>query len=257
MIFLHYLLLLSLISASIEDNHCLDTFEICLGGGTDDKNPTTTIDNCVSEQNTGVCDSCKEGFALSSDQSRCASFQNCYMLESGDNKCQTCLKFYHPDSKGQCQRTLCEDYDPTNKDVCLNCYEGYYLKGDTCQKITIPHCLEWDETNCKKCDYYAVLKEGKCDVRSSLIKGCHEYDDNGKCARCTGGYTESNGSCNLNKCSTGQSKTEYCGVCQTGYYTDNTDGKCAGYDGTKDSDDAVQGIKIEYSLLIILLALFI
>ena len=258
MIYLNYFLLLSLIPLSLQENHCLNTFEICRGGkGTDDTPPTPKIANCLSEPTEGVCYLCKEGYALSSDQKSCISFQNCNKLQSGNDKCETCLKYYHLDSKGQCQRTLCEDYDENDKDKCLNCYDGYYLKDNTCKKITIPHCLEWDETNCKECDYYAVLKDGKCEVRSSLIKGCHEYDDNGKCTYCISGYTLSNGSCNLNKCSDGQTKTEYCGVCQTGYFTDSTDGKCVGYDGTKDTEDSVQGIKIEYFLLIFLLALLI
>ena len=68
MIYLNYLLLLSLIPLSLQENHCFDTFEICLGGKGTDDTPTPKIANCLSEPTEGVCYSCKEGFALSSDQ---------------------------------------------------------------------------------------------------------------------------------------------------------------------------------------------
>ena len=106
MIYLNYFLLLSLIPLSLQENHCLNTFEICRGGkGTDDTPPTPKIANCLSEPTEGVCYLCKEGYALSSDQKSCISFQNCNKLQSGNDKCETCLKYYHLDSKGQGQRT--------------------------------------------------------------------------------------------------------------------------------------------------------
>ena len=52
-------------------------------------------------------------------------------------------------------------------------------------------------------------------------------------------------------------KTEYCGIYEVGFYLDY-DGICVGYDGTKDiKTDEAKGNKIEYALLIALVAFLI
>ena len=254
MLNLKTLILLALISFSIQFEHCYVTNENCLDGAPSSGSytpPTTTIQNCVSELDN-ICYGCKEGFVPSTNGKSCISSPHCNKIEEDDKKCKKCETHYHPNSNGQCERTLCSSYK--NNDVCDDCYEGYYLKGTECKRITIPHCLKWDETKCTECDFYATLTDdGKCTVRSNLIKGCYSYDNDGKCTYCDGyhGYTlNNNGGCDSKKCN---NRREYCGVCETGYYID-LDGKCMGYDGTKDS---AAGNKIAYALLIVILALLL
>ena len=254
MLNLKTLILLALISFSIQFEHCYVTNEICLDGTPSSGSytpPTTTIKNCVNELDN-ICYICKEGFVPSTNGKSCISSPHCDEIEEDDKKCKECEEYYHPNSNGQCERTLCSSYS-NNK--CDDCYYGYYLKGTECKRITIPHCLKWDETKCTKCDFYATLTDdGKCTVRSNLIKGCYSYDNDGKCTYCdvNYGYTlNNNGGCDSKKCN---NVREYCGVCETGYYADLTDGKCMGYDGTKDS---AAGNKIAYALLIVILALLL
>lgn len=247
------LLLLSLISFSLQSDHCLLTFELCREDQTPvvDNLPKPTIENCLS-QYENKCYYCKEGFLVSSSGEKCISFPNCrYLVEGNDEKCERCEYFYQPNSAGKCERSLCEDYKGT---ICSSCYDGYYLKGQECKKITLDHCIKWDEQNCLECAFYATLKDGRCTVRSNLIKGCEEYDSNGKCDHCDDDYSpNSSGGCDFDQCNSG-TKVEYCGICEVGYYPDENDGLCTKYDGTR--DDA-RGNKIEYSLLISLLALLI
>lgn len=256
MLNLKSLLLLALISFSVQFEHCYANFEICLGdssSGSSNTLPTPTIQNCVF-QPEDTCYQCKEGFVPSTNGKSCISSPYCEEIDEDDTKCKECEVSYYPNKNGQCERTLCSLY---KDNVCKECYPGYYLKGTECKRITIPHCLEWDETKCTKCDYYATLSnDGKCTVRANLIKGCYFYDDNGKCNYCdedSGYKLNNNGSCDSNNCKNGQ-KTEYCGVCETGYYTDPNDGKCMGYDGTKDIAALNQ---IGYVLLIVILALLL
>ena len=86
------LLLLSLISFSLQSDHCLLTFEYCREEQTPvvDNLPKPTIENCLYQQDN-ICYGCKEGFAVSSSGEKCISFPNCYYLEEGnDEKCERC-----------------------------------------------------------------------------------------------------------------------------------------------------------------------
>ena len=104
------------------------------------------------------------------------------------------------------------------------------------------------------------LVDGKC-IKPKLIKGCESYNIDEKCTSCVQGYTLQNGNCVFKECTTSQKKTEYCGICDAGFYLDY-DGICVGYDGTKDTNtgvdtDEAKGNKIEYALLIALVAFLI
>ena len=175
---LKYILIISLISFTLQDSHCLVTSSACY-----DKEPTNNaggIANC-KEAGEGVCYECVYGFALSSNQKSCISFPNCDNLAEGDKTCKECAYNFHLNSKGQCERSLCEHYDEESG-ICKSCYPGYYLKNKECKKINIPHCLEVDELDEKKCrDVSSVflnllmenasrLKLGLYDVRNMTLK---------------------------------------------------------------------------------------
>ena len=176
------------------------------------------------------------------------------------------FRTFHPNAEGKCERTLCEDYD-TN-DVCIKCYEGYYLDKDkNCQKIAIEYCLEADSKGEKCTSCQGGINpdaNGKCNLPSPLIKGCTKYSSDGKCDTCqSNDYKLTNdGGCQFIDCKEGENKYEYCAQCKAGYdeaRDDDDNTICIGYDGSMDtsSSDSSSRNKVEYALLIFILALLI
>lgn len=289
------LILLSLISLSIQDKNCLVYFEYCKGKEVYTPVTTGKIDNCIlyDDDDNNKCDECKNGYAVSYDKTKCLSFENCYNLDSEDKKCWNCkegyaissdgkcVKFdncykledgnnqkckycrnshFHPDSNGICQRTLCSNYD--EKDVCTYCFDGYYLNDNkNCVEITIPNCIQVednDKTKCKTCiDRYSPQDDGKCYVPSNLIKGCIRYDKDGKCLVCEeDDYVKNGDTCTLKECKNGETKTEYCAVCKKGYDDYESGDLCVNLaDGSKDSSSTKT--IVDYSMLISILVLLI
>lgn len=255
---LELFLLYSLICFSLQDQYCVQTIDVCLVDSEEEeeKDPSqpSTITNCLHDDGKGQCYDCKEGYALSYDYKRCVLFENCDRLENGnDEKCEYCSSLYQPNPEGKCVKTFCTYYE---KDVCKSCVQGYYLKENTCKKITIPNCLAWDEKVCTKCADFAKLDgNGKC-ILQNLIKGCDDYQNDGKCAKCEDGYKSVNGgeSCQYEGCPNGKT-VQYCYICQTGFHEDD-DGKCIGYDGTKDTSLSNFN-KIQPVILMLIVALLI
>lgn len=230
--------------------------------------------NCDYLNADGKCEECNEGYAISYDGLSCRQFENCRKLAKGDEKCSECNvnwgengeeKIYIVNSEGKCERTQCKNYDTNN--VCTECFEGYYLNDNKkCEKITIENCLDLD-TNTKKCKscIFEIPPDshGKCNLPSPLIKGCIKYASNGKCEECyeNGKYKKnSNGGCDFVGCGQGN-KYEHCYMCKAGYYSGedaNENDICIGYDGSMDtSSDSSSRNKVEYALLIFLLAFLI
>ena len=234
----------------------------------DDRKSCKESKNCEYSYHDGeksYCSSCKKGYVLSFDRKSCKQFDNCDKLEQGDTKCSKCSdEHFHPNADGICERTLCKEYDA--KDVCEKCFPGYYLKDNQCEKITIPNCSELDEKNekCKTC-LGGVIKpdaDGKCNLPSTLIKGCVQYDNNGQCSQCKYDDYEKTAdgkSCKLKECKTGEEKKEKCAMCKIGYYReedDNDEYFCMGYDGSRDTSSSIRN-KVEYALLVFALLLLI
>ena len=257
MLDLKLLLLLNLLSFCLQDEHCLATIEDCSvkGAATESENEyQSEIAHCKFEFR-GKCVECEDDYAVSYDEQKCISFKNCIRLDEGDKKCVDC-KFPFLNSDGQCEKSTCSE---KNGDVCTSCHEGYYLKENQCQKITLPYCVELSNSNnneCKECLDGISLSNGKCVAPEKIIKGCIQYDTKGKCTKCGDySYTFNNGNCNFNGCPTGQTKIEYCVMCEVGFYDDD-DGLCVEYDGTKDTSKGM-GIKIKYALLTLVILSFI
>jgi len=221
--------------------------------------------NCDSLNNNDKCQRCKTGYAASYDGTSCKQFENCLKLAQGDGKCGECNDYFHPNTEGKCERTQCSKYDDTNN-VCTECYGGYYLNDDKkCEKITIENCLEVDSKNekCVRCVFgINPDSDGKCTT--PLIKGCSSYENNGKCRQCNNDDYEltNEGTCKFLDCKDGEYKKESCLECKAGYYSEWDDDKdnyiCIGYDGSMDtSSDSSSRNKVEYALLIFILALLI
>ena len=256
MLDLKLLLLLNLLSFSLQDKHCLVTYEFCYLKGVDtepENESQSEIAHCEDEYG-GKCYYCEDDYAISYDGQKCISFKNCEQLDEGDKKCSECKYGFLPNSDGQCERSTCSK---KNEDVCTSCHRGYYLKENQCQKITLPYCVEVSNSNenvCEECLYGISLLNGECVVPEKIIKGCVQYDTNGKCIECEEDfYTFNNGNCNFSGCSKGLTKIEYCGMCEVGFYEDD-DGWCVGFDGTKDT---CKGMGIKYALLALVILSFI
>ena len=225
--------------------------------------------NCnyfINYEKNEHCEYCKRGYALSYDGKSCIQSKTCKKFANKDNtKCSECISNFHPNANGECERTLCSKYD---ENVCTECYEGYYLDGDkNCKKITIENCLYLDEKNekCESC-LFGITPDanGKCNLPSTLIKGCIKYGSDGKCIECEDEgdvYQLKDGTCKFIDCKKGETKLEYCGKCKPGYdFEENDNGNyiCLGYDGSYDtSSDSSSRNKVEYALLIFILALLI
>ena len=249
MLDLKLLLLLNLLSFSLQDKHCLVTFEACYVKGADtepDNESQSEIAHCVYEYEEGKCDYCEDDYAVSYDEQKCIPFKNCERLGEGDKKCIECEEDFLLNSDGQCERSTCSE---KNGEVCTSCNEGYYLKENQCQKITLPYCVEVSDSNeneCVDCLEGISISNGECVAPEKIIKGCEKYDINGKCTECADFYTFNNGNCNFNGCSKGLTKIKYCGMCEVGFYFDEDELLCVGYDGTKDTS---KGMGIKYALL--------
>ena len=215
-----------------------------------------------------ICDGCETGYALSYDKKSCKKFENCYQLAEENTKCDKCDEYFHPNAEGKCERTQCKTYDDTDK-VCTECYEGYDLNDDKkCEKITIENCLKLG-SNKEKCitclGGISPDANGKCNLPSTLIKGCTKYKDNGECTECEDedeDYKLTGGTCKFIDCKDGEYKIEYCALCKAGYYLEEEDDSdnefCMGYDGSRDtSSDSSARNKVEFALLIFILALLI
>ena len=216
-----------------------------------------------NEEGNEYCEECNYGYALSYDGSECKQFENCAKLAKGDSKCSKCAYFFHLNKEGICERILCKTYE---NNICTGCFEGYYLDGDkNCKKITIENCLESDSKGekCTKC-IYDILPDtnGKCNL--PLIKGCVQYGSDGKCTQCErkyNAYELKDGTCQFKECKEGEQKIEYCDECKAGYFEGedaNDNDICIGYDGSMDtssSDSSSSRNKVEYALLIFILAL--
>ena len=293
MLSLKLFLLLTLISFSLQDSHCLITYGRCFAetqetnqkkaekisnceyestysGNTicnqckdgyahsQDSQRCVKFDNCIFlDGNDEKCSVCKEGYAVSYDQTKCISFPNCRKLQEGDTKCSDCVKHYHNNTEGKCERTLCSLYDENDK--CTHCYDGYYLNKDkNCEKINIQYCLDVsskDQNECTKCVGYLPIENKKCVIPEKLVEGCNQYDKDGKCSACTPDYEYKSGNCEFKGCSEGKKKYEYCGACEAGFYLE--DGFCTSHkDGSKDTG-AANINKIQHALIILILALLI
>lgn len=264
MLNLRTFLLLFLISFSFQDKNCLLKFRTCVSNSDYEQQPEEngSIENCIEydEDDNQLCKECKNGYARSSDKTRCISFPNCDILEGGGDKCYKCHRFFHPNGNGQCVRTLCENYNNYGQDNenCDSCYDGYYLNTENqCVKIPISNCRQYNAPTgtCTLClDYNIPNGDGNCN--NALIEGCTTYS-NGECTDCDeDDYILREGTCEFKNCGSGKKVVEYCYFCQIGYEEDS-DGICIGYDGSKDTSSFSESIKVELAMIIFILALII
>ena len=181
-----------------KDNYILigleDNIKICKSLFSED------LKNCIKINNeTGLCEECKENFYLNIGDKRCSNTNKCYQSVFGK---------------------------------CLRCNYGYYLdkKDEECkpQNENFKHCKETiNGITCEICDdnYYFNENE-KCISINFCSKESIEYN---KCEKCIENYylSENNSSCTTDpNCFSGDKDTGVCQACKNGYYVDYKDAKC-------------------------------
>ena len=230
MINLTSLLLLTLLSFTLQIEHCKEALFMCLNQveqQQQENKPATTIPNCLDHDENG-CKMCKKGFALSDDYKTCVStsIDNCLRLDK--------------------------------ENICQNCYEGYYFDGVKCESLP-EYCAYGSEDGCNSCADYAEAIYDKnnritaCEPKK-LINGCDSYnDEKTACERCVFGYsksTDGSGGCTFNGCGN-TNKVEFCDTCELGYYTSEATGKCVKNGETDaDSQDSSFMNKVGYFFLL-------
>ena len=230
MINLTSFLLLTLLSFTLQIEHCKEASHMCQSQVTQYQNaniPKTAIPNCVSYYKNN-CKMCKKGFALSNDERSCVStsIANCLQLANGNANCQVC-------------------------------YHGYYVKENQCVKLPA-YCEFGSEDGCYDCVRYAEEKKDgndritACELMN-IIDGCKSYNEQRtKCETCDDGYSLSTdgSSCTFKGCGN-ENSVEYCETCELGYYTNIATGKCVKIGETDaDSQDSSFMNKVGYFFLL-------
>ena len=196
-----YLVLFSLIVASIEIEHCLTNKTICnacISGFTLVKlNPdeTTCIENskyeeiiqvahCVErEEDEGgekKCKKCERDFLINNDHKTCLDKKHCSSLSS-ENTCIDCFPPFLLDGEECKEKVLCKELVDS---ICISCEDKYYpdSKGD-CKRLPTG-CSSYNNTKneCSDCIEKYYLEDGKCKPWPT---GCSEFNETKKeCTKC-------------------------------------------------------------------------
>ena len=241
-----YLILFSLIAASLQIPHCKETSKICkscVNGYTlvkdnydysdciEDKKLKAIQDelpNCIDANDEYTeCISCERGYVWSSLQKKCIQKTHCEELDE-DDKCEECGYYTIDLDSGNCiEKSFCY---LASGNKCKECFPYYYLKDNgECERISIPHCIYLDESNkCSECDDYYYAKDGICENNP---EHCESYNNlEGKCNNCENGYYLSDDKeCKevqkVENCEKYQDNYNRCSYCSNSYYLDNNN-KC-------------------------------
>lgn len=247
MLKIHILILLTLITFSIQDKNCLITFEECedpniehckesyyssngnnervvycdecengyyrSNDGTNCIRVETKIDNCIGYSYRGelYCKECNSGYAISS-----SDYKSCVKVET-EKLIEHCISYSYSDEQG----FLCEDcqddyYPSNNKKSCKqikNCVKFSYESSGSETNVICDYCksgfaVSYDKGSCIQFDNCYTLKKG-----------------NTKCDSCKSLYQpNSNGQCELTFC-TDYNTNNQCTECYEGYYL-NDNYKC-------------------------------
>ena len=178
MLNLHPLILVTLISFSIQDKNCLIYFERCKA-----TEKSITITNCISSyiDSYEKCDECKDGYVVSYDRKSCISIENpiehcTYYYSSSENqlRCSECDIGYVPsDDQTSCNTVAnlidnCISYELAGDGqiICGECKIDYFRSFDKKSCIEFKNCYEFnnnekDNEYCEECNYgYALSYDG-------------------------------------------------------------------------------------------------
>ena len=175
------------------DNYPHKGIKICKSIFSEDLKFCQVIDN-----NSGLCNKCKDGFYLNKNERKCSTTENC---------------------------------DESIFGVCIKCTHNFYLdkKDNSCkiQKNNFSHCKESiNDENCDICDEnYFFDEKGICIFNNYCLK----ENEKNKCEKCINNYylSENDFTCTPEQnCNYGDRITGICTSCKDNYYIDYKDGKC-------------------------------
>ena len=188
------------------------------------------------DTSSGNCFSCINGYGVSTDTQKCVEAKaipvNCAKADD-TGKCTECSPRYFIDVQGNCALVapLCDLYQKVGG-KCLQCFEGYKLMGDSscasnnlaqgCTSATKegtcssclpqyvldgkggcltrdPNCLEYQNGECLKCNYFFFISQGACKKETPKSKdaNCLISDLYNYCQQCIQGYYTFEGNCKL------------------------------------------------------------
>ena len=194
-------------------------------------------EHCLSELK--VCNACKSGFNFqyySNTEVRCTDIAIAFCETMSSNKCQYCQAGYDlNEDQTQCNKIEVQYTIPNclseqtmnGNTICISCNKEYFPSEDRTSCVKFPHCKILDSTDSTKCsecyDYYYPNSNGQCE------KSFCEYKDNdGSCAYCYGQfYLDDNDNCvkiPIAYCKYGDE--EECSICMTGYTLSNDEKSC-------------------------------
>ena len=235
MLNLHPLILVALISFSIQDKNCLIYFERCKA-----TEKSITITNCISSyiDSYEKCYECKNGYVPSYDRKSCIStgntIEHCtnyYSANENQLRCSECDNGYVPsDDQTSCNTVAnlidnCISYELAGDGqiICRECKIDYFRSFDKKSCIEFKNCDEFnnnekDNEYCEECNYgYALSYDGsECkqfENCAKLAKG------DSKCSECAYFFhLNKEGICERTLCETYENNI--CTGCFEGYYLD-------------------------------------
>ena len=241
MLNLKCLILLVLISFSLQDKNCLIYFEKC------EKPSTITISNCISgyssndENNelTEYCDECQVGYVPSYDMKKCIHIENSiqYCIEhSSDSEdklqCSKCDTNHALSNDRKSCSTVpnqienCISYSLVSEDnsLCDECKTDYFLSYDRKSCIEFKNCDDFnnnqDNEYCEECNNgYALSYDG---MSCKQFENCKKLaEGNKKCSECVDNFhPNAEGKCERTQCED-YDENDVCTKCYEGYYLDN------------------------------------
>ena len=289
------IILVNIISLSLQMDHCLRTYEICTkckSGYYIVRNEwqytCSNLENCLVPVGNN-CGECTVGYSLdvnnlcvkngfidncrnynANEANKCTECIDGYALSKDNtscieyencrqvddkNNCKLCAKHYMFDQDGKCIKSLCEE----EKDgECLVCTEGYFLANGECEAIPIDFCSKYEYEKCTECFHFSKYNEiqDECTL-DKLISGCNKVEDEDDtiCNHCSLGYKLST---DKKKCELEncESIEEVCYQCEKGFYIADNGKSCANVIDEEIDNDLSSYLRIAiYGLFTLLLAL--
>lgn len=147
------------------------------GGGSDfgDSSSSSSIitcaPNCKYCTSDDTCDTCQEGYVLTSLQTCAACADNCVSCDNaGAGRCDACkrgfvLSWYSCYPCGP----HCVNCDNAGRDSCDECEDGYMEERSRCLECTknCRKCHDTSETGCDECFFWWKLQDGSCSSLSN------------------------------------------------------------------------------------------
>ena len=171
-----------------------NTCSLCKSGYTltTDNKCAQSLPNCniILGNDTTKCSSCNYGYGFTEDFFCAPEIPYCSTIgREIPSECKVCFEGYGFDMKKTCQKCtpsckFCSD----SSEVCLTCFDGYYLIYDVCLSCDSKCAACTDGETCTKCADGYYMEDTKCVKCGSEGSQCQTCPTEGKCTQCSFGY---------------------------------------------------------------------